>query len=263
MENTIFKPIDINVDLMKAVLSKKQFEVVNEAGDELSLRLQDVIVLTIKGEEQRYYVMKSTDGEYKVFQMTEDEGVAALLRITDRDICDKVYMKVLERLLNKFDEFDTFDKYRRHCSKDGEEDVVNLIDDCLVKDDDKGDNRIQDAMAGREKLKPRSLIDVLLDPNNKEPLTLLDGNGRVLAFEQVAVIPHDDKNGERQLFAVLKPLDKIEGIADDEAVVFRVSVGDDGNTAIKPEEDEETALAVYDEYIKLLKAHGVKIPDED
>ena len=263
MENTIFKPIDVNVDLMKAVLSKKQFEVANEAGDELSLRLEDVIALTVNGKEQRYYVMKTGGGEYKVFQATEDGGVAALLRITDRDICDKVYKEVLEPLLNKFDEFDTFDEYRRHCGEDADEDVVNLIDNCFVKDGVEGDNRIQDATAGREKLKPRDLLDVLLDPNNKEPLTFLDENGRVLAFEQVAVIPHDDKNGERQLFTVLKPLDKIEGVADDEAIVFRVSVGDDGNTAIKPEEDDETALAVYDEYIKLLKAHGVKIPDED
>ena len=263
MENTIFKPIDINVDLMKAVLSKKQFEVANGVGDELSLRLENVIALTEKGEEQRYYVMKTGGGECEIFQATEDEGVAAFLRITDRDICDKVYMEVLERLLNKFDEFDTFDKFRRHCGKDADEDVGDLIEDCLVKDDDKGDNRIKDEMTGREKLKPRGILDVLLDPNNKEPLTFLDENGRVLAFEQVAVIPHDDKDGKRQIFTVLKPLDKIEGVADDEAIVFRVSVGDDGNTAIKLEEDVETALAVYDEYIKLLKAHGVKIPDED
>ncbi len=109
----------------------------------------------------------------------------------------------------------------------------------------------------REELVTVDLLDVLLDPDNREPLTFLDENGKVLTFEQVAVIPHDDKDGERQLFTVLKPLDKIEGVADDEAIVFRVSVDDDGNTSIKPEEDDEIAIAVYDEYIKLLKANGV------
>ena len=130
---------------------------------------------------------------------------------------------------------------------------------------DKLREQIEEMTVGseREELVAVDLLDVLLDPDNREPLAFVDEDGKVLTFEQVAVIPHDDKNGERQLFTVLKPLDKIEGVADDEAIVFRVSVGDDGNTAIKPEEDDETALAVYDEYIKLLKAHGVKTPDED
>lgn len=113
----------------------------------------------------------------------------------------------------------------------------------------------------REELAPVDILDVLLDPDNKEPIMLVDQDGRVLAFEQVAVIPHD-KNGEKCLFAVLKPLDKIKGIADDEAIVFRVDIDDDGNSNIVVEEDEEVAIAVYNEYIELLKAQGV-YPDKD
>ena len=113
----------------------------------------------------------------------------------------------------------------------------------------------------REELAPVDILDVLLDPDNKEPITLVDQDGRVLAFEQVAVIPHD-KSGEKCLFAVLKPLDKIKGIADDEAIVFRVDIDDDGNSNIVVEEDEEVAIAVYNEYIELLKAQGV-YPDKD
>ena len=66
----------------------------------------------------------------------------------------------------------------------------------------------------REELVAVDLLDVLLDPDNREPLAFVDDDGKVLTFEQVAVIPHDDKNGERQLFTVLKPLDKIEGVGE-------------------------------------------------
>lgn len=130
--------------------------------------------------------------------------------------------------------------------------------------DDKLKEQIDSMMIDkqREELAPVDILDVLLDPDNKEPITLVDQDGRVLAFEQVAVIPHD-KNGEKCLFAVLKPLDKIKGIADDEAIVFRVDIDDDGNSNIVMEEDEEVAIAVYNEYIELLREHGVKLPDGD
>lgn len=129
--------------------------------------------------------------------------------------------------------------------------------------DDKLKEQIDSMMIDkqREELAPVDILDVLLDPDNKEPITLVDQDGRVLAFEQVAVIPHD-KRGEKCLFAVLKPLDKIKGIADDEAIVFCVDIDDDGNSNIVVEEDEEVAIAVYNEYIELLKAQGV-YPDKD
>ena len=51
------------------------------------------------------------------------------------------------------------------------------------------------------------IIDVLLDEENKDPIVLVDDKGRKLSFEQVAVIPYNEK-----LYCVLKPLDKIEGV---------------------------------------------------
>ena len=63
--------------------------------------------------------------------------------------------------------------------------------------DDKLKEQIDSMMIDkqREELAPVDILDVLLDPDNKEPITLVDQDGRVLAFEQVAVIPHD-KRGE-------------------------------------------------------------------
>lgn len=99
----------------------------------------------------------------------------------------------------------------------------------------------------QEELKPVDILDVLLDQDNKDPIVLVDEAGKQLTFEQVAVIPYEVRK-EKRLYCVLKPLDKIEGIGDDEAIVFVVDQDKDGNSVIKVEEDEEVAIAVFDKY---------------
>ncbi|MCH5351648.1 MAG: DUF1292 domain-containing protein [Clostridiales bacterium] len=97
------------------------------------------------------------------------------------------------------------------------------------------------------------LIDILLDPNSTEPIVLMDENGRQVEFEQVAIIPQV-VDGQKTLFVILKPLDKIEGIADDEAIVFRMHFEeDDEDVKLKAETREEIANAVFDEYYKMLE----------
>lgn len=97
------------------------------------------------------------------------------------------------------------------------------------------------------------LLDVLLDKDNKDPIVLMDEKGKQISFEQVAIIPYEVKKDERVLYVVLKPIDKIEGIADDEAVVFLVDQDKAGNTVLRVEEDEEVAIAVFDKYYDLLE----------
>ena len=80
----------------------------------------------------------------------------------------------------------------------------------------------------------------------------MDENGKQMTFEQVAVIPYEVRK-EKRLYCVLKPLDKIEGIGDDEAIVFLVDTDDKGNSIIRIEEDEEIAIAVFDKYYDLLE----------
>lgn len=100
--------------------------------------------------------------------------------------------------------------------------------------------------------RPVDLLDVLLDQDNREPIVLMDENGKELTFEQVAVIPYEVKK-ENRLYCVLKPMDKIEGIGEDEAIVFLVDTDAEGNSVIKVEEDEEVAIAVFDKYYDLLE----------
>ena len=95
------------------------------------------------------------------------------------------------------------------------------------------------------------IIDILLDEENKDPIVLTDDKGRKLAFEQVAVIPYEQK-----LYCVLKPLDHIDGVADDEALVFYVDEGEneDDDPVLRIEDDELKAIDVFMEYYDLLDA---------
>lgn len=93
------------------------------------------------------------------------------------------------------------------------------------------------------------LIDVLLDEKNTAPIYMVDENGRQLKFDQVAVIPY----GEDELYCILKPITKIEGVADDEAIVFRVEEDKDGNAILRVEENEEIAISVFDQYYNLVE----------
>lgn len=99
----------------------------------------------------------------------------------------------------------------------------------------------------------RDLLDVLLDQNNKDPIVLMDENGRQITFEQVAIIPYEADGKERKLYVVLKPIDKIEGINDDEAIVFVCEQDKNGRTVLRVEENEEIAIAVFDKFYDLLE----------
>lgn len=93
----------------------------------------------------------------------------------------------------------------------------------------------------------RNIVDILLDEENKDPIVLQDDTGKKITFEQIAIIPYDDK-----LYCVLKPVDKIENVQDDEAIVFFVNEEEGKEPVLMVETDEAKAIAVFDEYYNLL-----------
>ena len=95
------------------------------------------------------------------------------------------------------------------------------------------------------------IVDVLLDEDNEDPITLYDENSKPIRFDQVAVIPLEER-----LFAILKPLDEVKGVADDEAIVFAINENEGGETTLMVETDEPLAMRVFDEYYKLLDEQG-------
>ena len=114
-------------------------------------------------------------------------------------------------------------------------------------------DRINEAAAEAAKEAEKvDILDVLLDEDNAEPIVLTDESGKRYTFEQIAVIPYNDK-----VYAVLKPVEKIEGINDDEAVVFYVDERPTGSV-LMVETDEKVAISVFDEYYNLLDAENPK-----
>lgn len=102
-----------------------------------------------------------------------------------------------------------------------------------------------------KKDRTEDILDILLDEENKDPIVLTDEKGRHIAFEQIAVIPYEQK-----LYCVLKPIDYIDGVADDEAIVFYVDEGEneDDDPVLRIEDDELKAIDVFMEYYNLLDA---------
>ena len=98
-----------------------------------------------------------------------------------------------------------------------------------------------------QELSDFDILDVILDENNTDALILQNEQGRQIRFEQVAVIPYNEK-----IYVILKPIDKIEGVEDDQAIVF---LADETKrpTVLIPENDEKTAVKVFDEYYNLVE----------
>ena len=81
-------------------------------------------------------------------------------------------------------------------------------------------------------MEEKTVIEKLLDENNNDNIILYDENNNQAEFEQVAIIPLNDK-----LYAILKPATKIEGVNEDEALVF-----------VLEETDDEESLVICDDF---------------
>ncbi len=92
-----------------------------------------------------------------------------------------------------------------------------------------------------------NILDVLLDEENKDPIVLIDEQGTLLKFEQIAVIPYNDK-----IYCILKPIDPMKDVEEDEAIVFYVDEEEEA-PSLKVETDELTSLKVFEEYYELLE----------
>lgn len=103
----------------------------------------------------------------------------------------------------------------------------------------------------------RSPIELLLDENNSDNIKLFDDKNNEVEFEQVAIVPIDEK-----IYAILKPAQKMEGVGDDEALVFTIEEIDDEECLVI-EESEEIIDKVFDQYYEMLKDEGIDVPDTD
>ena len=78
-------------------------------------------------------------------------------------------------------------------------------------------------------------------------VTLLSASGEDIEFLEIAGIAH-----KGTFYAILQPVELLEGMEDDEALVFRVTRGINGEDRFEIELDDEIIDAVFKEYNRLL-----------
>ena len=98
-----------------------------------------------------------------------------------------------------------------------------------------------------------SPIDMLLDENNNDNIKLFNENNEEIEFEQIALVPIDGKT-----YAILKPAAEMEGVADDEALVFAIDEVD-GEECLVIVEDDAVIDKVFADYYVMLKAEGIDV----
>ena len=98
-----------------------------------------------------------------------------------------------------------------------------------------------------------SIYDMLLDEENCGNITLYNENNEAVEFIQIAVVPIDD-----DLYAILKPATEIEGVAEDEAIVFAFEEHE-GEESMSIVTDDEVIDLVFEEYYRLLRESGTDV----
>ena len=95
-------------------------------------------------------------------------------------------------------------------------------------------------------MEEKSVIDKLFDENNNEVIVLRNENGEDIRFEQIATIPMKDTT-----YFILLPLDKIEGVGENEGLVFEILERDDDEvlSLVTDADVIDKVFEVYDELV--------------
>ncbi len=77
-------------------------------------------------------------------------------------------------------------------------------------------------------------------------VVLVDPEGKEVRFEFVDVVEREDK-----MYAILHPIDEVEGVEDDSCVIFNMDIQEDDSVLLNPVENEEELNAVYEQYVSI------------
>ena len=105
-------------------------------------------------------------------------------------------------------------------------------------------NNEENNVLGDEKV-PDSIDHMVNDDD--DIVTLLSDDGEEIDFIEVAGIAY-----RGNFYAVLQPVELLDGMDEDEALVFKVTRGKDGEDKFEIELDDAIIDAVFEEYNKLL-----------
>lgn len=83
--------------------------------------------------------------------------------------------------------------------------------------------------------------------DDDDVITLVSDSGESVDFVEIAGIAH-----KGNFYAILQPVEPLEGMDEDEALVFKVTRDADGNDKFELELDDEIIDAVFAEYNRLI-----------
>lgn len=89
-------------------------------------------------------------------------------------------------------------------------------------------------------------------------ITLYDEDENPVEFYEVACVDYEGK-----FYALLDPVEEMEGVEDGEVFIFEVQPMEDGEDNFLPVEDEALLDAVFAEYVKKAEADGCCCGCED
>ena len=88
-------------------------------------------------------------------------------------------------------------------------------------------------------------VDGLFDENNNENIFIKDNDGKEIEFLQLAVVDYQEN-----YYAVLQPVTPVEGVGEDEVMIFMI---DEEQDCLVYTEDEKIIYGVYGEFMKMLE----------
>ena len=95
---------------------------------------------------------------------------------------------------------------------------------------------------------PKNPIDALYDEDNNDAIILMNEKGEEIPFEQIALIPRDDKT-----YAILKPMIQLDGLGENEGLVFSIETNAEGMEYLALTVDEDIIDRVFDVYFELIE----------
>jgi hypothetical protein len=84
--------------------------------------------------------------------------------------------------------------------------------------------------------------------NDDEPIELITDDGKKLKFYVVGTIEYKGKN-----YSAFEPAEQMEGIEDDDLVIFELAGDDEETCELLPIEDEALLDEVFEEFCRVLE----------
>lgn len=93
--------------------------------------------------------------------------------------------------------------------------------------------------------------EVLEEEADGDVVELESDDGESVKFRHVATIDH-----ENDWYVLFSPVEAIDGVGEDEVVIFKLGADENGGDVFIPVEDDAILDAVYDEYVRIMEEEG-------